>query len=59
MEAGHRHIGVLLYAHDRSRLQPAAIAAGAKKSKSASASPKMPSSPQMTRSVNLAMSAKK
>lgn len=38
MEAGHRHIGLLLYAHDRNL----------KKSKSSnSASPKIPSSPSL------------
>lgn len=56
MEAGHRHIGVLLYAHERNIHGNAPVRP--KKSKSCSASPKTPSSPLMQRSVNRALSNK-
>nr|XP_022914795.1 KN motif and ankyrin repeat domain-containing protein 1-like [Onthophagus taurus] len=45
MEAGHRHIGVLLYAHQRNLSGPPK----SRKCKSASASPRAPSSPIVTR----------
>lgn len=50
MEAGHRHIGVLLYAHERNL-----HGAKHKKSKSTSASPKTPSSPLPFRASHRAL----
>lgn len=50
MEAGHRHIGVLLYAHERNL-----HGAKYKKPKSTSASPKTPSSPLPFRATNRAL----
>lgn len=50
MEAGHRHIGVLLYAHKRNQKGP-----GNKLKKAKSGSPKTPSSPLPIRSSHRAL----
>lgn len=54
MEAGHRHIGVLLYAHERNI--HGAVGPKLKRTKSASGSPKAPSSPLPLRSSHRALS---
>ncbi|GJQ67460.1 hypothetical protein Trydic_g5119 [Trypoxylus dichotomus] len=55
MDAGYRHIGVLLYAHDRNLRGQAKH----KRSKSASASPKTPSSPLPIRNMSRALPSNK
>ncbi|KAF2885711.1 hypothetical protein ILUMI_20484 [Ignelater luminosus] len=58
MEAGHRHIGVLLYAHERN-LHGGPHGSKIKRNKSASASPKTPSSPLPLRSSRRALTDSK
>ncbi|KRT79272.1 Ankyrin repeat-containing protein [Oryctes borbonicus] len=55
MDAGYRHIGVLLYAHERNLHGSAKH----KRSKSASASPKTPSSPLPIRNMTRALPSNK
>jgi len=55
MEAGHRHIGVLLYAHERNLHGSSKV----KRSRSTSASPKTPSSPLPFRSIPRALPSNK